>query len=246
MTMIMQKIRKGIGVLALGAATLLGAGCGSSGRLIDNPSGYAETSIVSDSVTQGGALTKGPANQNLISGNANDRLSAFVWNWNDLRGAGCYETDIGASYKVPVSDSLSVNGGAQYWKYPNGAFGNHDIVLTAGANYSGFVNVGLDVTQLMKQGPTDYGTRYYAKASKGFVLHEDKERELTITLTPGIASAFMDNYYGRNRFSHVTPSVSLGVQVGRFGFKGFVNQQVRLEDYVENHTWGGVSLGVGF
>ncbi len=206
--------------------------------------GYASTKFASDYVAPHGSVLKGEVNQSLINLNLG-RFSGFVWSNYDFAAGEFNEVDVGLSYLIPLTEKISFRAGAERWEYPSGAFGNHDNVLKAGANYNGPLNIDLDITHLINNYQTGTGIRFRGKVSKKFPLGEYKGMKFSVT--PGITTAEVINYYGLHGLSHVTPSVSLGLQKGKFGLELSVNRQFGLIDEVEQaHTWGGVNLGVSF
>ena len=222
-------------------------GCGSNNVLVDKnliTKPYVETAFVSDFVAKHGAIVKGQVRQDLVNININDRLSAFVWQNYSHKENTFNERDFGLTYTFPINDKISIRAGYQYWDYPSGTFGDHDEVLKAGAHYSGTIDLDYDLTQLLPVGPTESGTRHYLQASKTFSVY--KKGEVSISLTPSLSAANIDNYYGNSGLSQITPGINLGIVMAKLNINMFVNKQLSQNSQIENITWSGVSIGWKF
>jgi len=230
----------------VGLASLV-SGCGSNNVLVDKnlvTKPYVETAVVSDFVARHGAFLKGQVRQDLVNIDLNDRLSAFIWQNYSHKEKAINERDFGVNYSIPINDKLSARVGYQYWDYPSGTFGDHDEALKAGVHYSGKIDLDYDLTQLLPVGSTESGTRHYWKLSKSFPVY--KKDDLSVSLTPSISTAYIDNYYGVTGLSQVTPGLNLGIQKGNLNVNLFVNKQLGQISEVDNITWSGVSVGYKF
>ena len=223
------------------------AGCGSNNVLVDKnfvTKPYIETAFVSDFVAKHGALVRGQVRQDLFNIDLNDRLSTFVWQGYSQKENDFIERDFGLTYNFSINEKVSLRIGYQYWDYPSGTFGDHDEALKAGAHYSGKIDLDYDLTQLLPVGPTESGTRHYFKASKTFPIY--KKDDLSISLTPSLSTACIDNYYGNSGLSQITPGINLGIVMAKLNINVFVNKQLSQNSQIENITWSGMSLGWKF
>ncbi|MFA7708383.1 MAG: hypothetical protein WCX73_05525, partial [Candidatus Pacearchaeota archaeon] len=223
--------------------------CGSNGKLIDEQTivkPYVEAAIISDYVAPHGSIVKGQVRQESVTVNLNDRLSAFVWENYSFKEKAINERDFGLNYKIPLNKNFSAYVGAQHWTYPSGTFGDFDDVLKAGINYSGPIDLNLDVTHLLENKNTESGTRYYLKASKSFQIYENKKQDLKISFTPNVSTAWINNYYGKSGNSQATIGFNLGLTKGNFNLNFFVNKQEGQIDGIEDFTWSGISAGWQF
>ena len=231
--------------LVIGLTSL--TGCGSNGKIIDTKTitkPYVETAFVSDYVAKHGTIVKGQVRQDLVDININDRLSTFIFQGYSHKENDFIERDYGLTYTFPINDKISIRAGYQYWDYPSGTFGDHDEVLKAGAHYSGKIELDYDFTQLLPVGPTESGTRHYIKASKTFQMY--KKGNLSISLTPSLSTACIDNYYGNSGLSQITPGINMGIVMAKMNINLFVNKQFSQNPQIENATWSGMSIGWKF
>jgi hypothetical protein len=237
----MKSLKSILAGILVGASTLAGTVQAGETQI---PRPYVETAFVSAFVSPAGTLVNEDCRQDWASITAKG-LTLGIWQAQFSGESGIAERDYCASYAFPIASNLTANVGFQYWDYPNKRFGQFDSVEKVGLDYSGKVNASLHYAHLNENSATDDGGRLCLKLSKPLALTKDKSKT-KVTLTPSVAGAWIDNWYGRSGISHVTPGVSLSVSRNNFSVNGFFNSQVSLNKNIENLNWGGVSLGYQF
>jgi len=245
---IISGIRKAVigGLVALAS---MAGGCGSSGKFFDKQSVYAETKFVSDFVFPMGGVIKGPQRQDLVVVSPNNRLSCFMWENYSAKEKEVNERDFGLSYSVPIANNVSASIGVQYWDYPTGVFGNHDIALNAGIKYNGLFDLGAEVVEVVAHDNVEEGRLVKLSAGKTFSLYEDKKNSFGISLTPKINTSITQNYFGGSEvFGQITPGVDLDLtkKVGSVdvGLKFFLREQIGRGEDKETFPWSGMGLSV--
>ncbi len=209
----------------------------------ESPKVYVESGVVSAYVGRHGWFKEGLVNQNMISADFNNGLSAFAWQNYDFNSGKVNEIDSGIMYSRKIEGNLSANVGFQHWNYLNGEFGDCDNVVKAGAKLTGpVVDVQYDFTHIIGHNTTPTGDRHYFKVSKTFPLGNLGKNEIAVT--PSLGASLLDDYYGKTGLSQVTPGVNLSVKNGRWSFNAFVNAQDGK--LFNDLLWGGVSLGYSF
>ncbi|MFA5061099.1 MAG: hypothetical protein WC494_02190 [Candidatus Pacearchaeota archaeon] len=233
---ISSRFRKGImaGLIAIIGATNV--------AISKTPKTYLESTLVSDYVARHGMFKKGTVNQNLVYVDFKNGFSGFAWGNYDFKENAVNEIDGGVSYAHNLTDELSANIGFQHWYYPSGEFGTYDNVFKAGLKLGGTIDLEYDLTHLLGHDETPTGDRHYFKASKTFNL--GKISGTNVSITPSISTALLDDYYGTDGWSQITPGVSLDVSKGKWNLKAFINQQ--HGKVYDDLTWGGISLGYSF
>jgi len=237
----MKSLKSILTGILFGASAI--AGRAQAGE-VQIPRPYVQTSFVSAFVSPAGTLVNENCRQDWASITTKG-LTLGVWQGKFEGEEGFAERDYCASYTFPIAKDLTGNVGFMYWDYPNQRFGDYDSVEKVGLDYSGKVGASLHYAHLNENSVTSDGGRLCLKLSKPFKLTNEKA-QAQVTLTPSVAGAWIDNWYGRSGVSHVTPGVSLGVSRNNFSINGFFNSQQSLNKDIENLNWGGVSFGYQF
>ena len=208
----------------------------------DLPKPYVSTTFASAFVSPSGAAIEERCRQDWASISTKG-LTFGIWQ-NQFKGEeGISERDYCLSYSRPIASNLTANVGVQYWDYPNRRFGNFDSVETAGLDYSGKVDVSLGYTHLNQNSVTENGERVYLKLSKPIKLVDGKTK---VSITPSLATAWLDNYYGHNGHSQVSAGLSLGISKGKWGLNAAGTMQKAIASDIQNLNWGTVSLDYQF
>jgi len=203
------------------------------------PDLHAQTSYVSGLISPMGLAVKESCRQDYLSLRSNN-FTFGVWQNQFLGEKGVAERDFIGSYSFPLSKNFSGNVSFQYWDYPNGRFGNFNAVETAGIDYTGKVNINIGYAHLNENRVTKNGDRLVLKISKPFKLLDDKTK---VTITPSIATSFVNDYLGHSGISQATAGINLGISRGRFSLNAFANMQKSLEGNIDTLIWYGVGVG---
>lgn len=168
-----------------------------------------------------------------------DKLS--IWYWNNVPlNDSLNEYDLGAMYFL---DPLNTSFGkftpflrAEHWNWPGNG---HDDSLATGFNYSGPVNGHLRLTKLITDKlMSSGGVRLYGTLSKEFALKE------TVSLTPSVTGALLDDFYEVSGMSHITPGIEIRWALSKnINLSGFFKHQLGLVEY-PNHSYGGINFNL--
>lgn len=206
------------------------------------PKPYVSTTLASAFVSPSGAAIEEKCRQDWASVSKKG-LTFGIWQNQFLGEKGISERDYCLSYSAPLTSNLTANVGYQYWDYPNERFGNFDSVETAGLNYSGKIDASLTYTHLNKNSATENGNRAHLKLSKSISLLEGKTK---VSLTPSLATAYINNFYGVSGMSQASAGLNLGISRGNLSLNVEGIAQKSLDSKIENLTWGTASLGYQF
>lgn len=237
----MKSLKNILATALVGATTLAGRAQAGETHI---PRPYVQSGFVSALVSPAGTTIKESCRQDLASITAKG-LTLAVWQCQFKDESGIAERDYILSYSFPIAKNLTGNVGAMYWDYPNQRFGDYDTVEKVGLDYSGKVDASFHYLHLNENSVTGDGGRIHLKLAKPLKLTNEKAKTKVI-LTPSVAGAWIDNWYGRSGISHVTPGVSLSVSRNNFSVNGFFNSQQSLNKDIETLNWGGVSFGYQF
>jgi hypothetical protein len=214
----------------------------SQAKANDFPKPYVETTLASDYVSPSGSAVEEAGRQDWASINLKG-IELGIFQNTFLKEKSVSERDYCASYSFPISSNLTGKVGFQYWDYPNGRFGNFDSVETVGLNYSGKINASLAYTHLNDNKVTEKGERIHLKLCKPLSLAEGKTK---VSLTPSLATAWLDNFYGQNGFSQASAGLNLGVSRGNWNLNLTATAQKALDSDFKSLNWATASIGYQF
>ena len=80
--------------------------------------------------------------------------------------------------------------------------------------------------------------------SKTFSIY--KKGDLSVSLTPKVNTAIINNYYKKDGLSQITEGVDLGISKGKFSINASVNVQDGKIKGMEDFTWYTISTGYKF
>ncbi|MBP7708513.1 hypothetical protein KA107_02415 [Candidatus Pacearchaeota archaeon] len=210
------------------------------GKTEDLPKPYIQTTLTSDYMAPQGAVADGKSRQDWISVNPTKNLTLGIWENYSFKEHAVNDRDYVSSLGVPINSNLTASVGFQYWTYPTGSFGNFDSAETASLQYSGLIDGELKYTHLNRDSQTERGERVQAGLSKTINLTKD------FLLKPFLSTCYVDNYYGLNGFSQVTPGISLNLSKGNFNASASASTQKGLVDSIKDKSYWSVSVGYQF
>lgn len=188
---------------------------------------------------------KGPVIQTLAKINLGN-FTFFDWRNRDLSSRETNEIDRGIMYGATLSEyfpdgKLSGRIGYQQWLYPQANI--KDNLIEGGLHYSGQVEFDITLSQIIGKSGTDRGYMFHSTLSKTFELL--KYEKGSIKLTPMLQAAYLDNLYGANGLTHITPGVELSAGKGSARLFGFLKHQSGFNG-MEDKTYCGAGIEFGF
>ena len=169
-------------------------------------------------------------------------LSFFTFTSYDHSSDTLNELDLGIHYEKPVDDDLSCYFTSHLFTYPSRELGHHvDPAVTFGVKHSGAVDTNLYFRQVLPTSNREYGNMTVLSFSKTNKLEEICGLEPSLTL--GVNTCFVDNYFGFSGLTQVTPNVTLGVKVDdNTTIEGYYNYQFGLTDEIGDEKYAGVRI----
>lgn len=201
----------------------------------------------------GFVMSEGPVNQSLVSLSKpnvfmkGDVLDGYVWSNLDLKTNTVSEIDFGIDYTFPIAENVlggKLTGYTElaHWEYPDSRLGDNDKALSGKLSYEGPVSASIKATQLLTSGR---GRSYELALSKPFELGKLDDKT-SITLTPVISTAHLDDFYDFNGFSNVQAGVDFSLKRGNLSLDAYIRQQEGLQDGFEDRTLFGIGVSFSF
>lgn len=202
--------------------------------------------------TTGFIMSEGPVNQTLVSLSKpnvlmeGDVLDGYVWSNLDLKTGTLSEVDFGIDYTFPIAENVlggKLTGYAElaHWEYPDGRLGDNDKTLIGKLTYDGPITASVKATQLLTSGR---GRSYDFAVSKPFELF--KNDDTSLTLTPIVSTAYLDDFYDFNGFSNVQAGADLSLKRGNLSLDAYIRQQEGLQEGFQDQTLFGIGVSFSF
>lgn len=197
-------------------------------------------------------MSDGPVNQTLVSLSKpnvfleGDVLDGYIWSNLDLKTGTVSEIDLGIDYTFPIAENFlggKLTGYAElaHWEYPDGRLGDNDKTLIGKLTYDGPITASVKATQLLTSGR---GRSYELALSKPLELFNSEGT--SITLTPIVSTAYLDDFYDFNGISNVQAGVDLSVKRDNMSFDAYIRQQEGLQKAFEDQTLFGIGVSFSF
>jgi hypothetical protein len=132
------------------------------------------------------------------------------------------EVDLGAAYKIPVSDWVTLRAGVEHQRYLGKGYA-HLLVAGVNMNLPLEVNVDFEGVHLVGENSKEEANVLNLRASRKVDLGEYLSYEVSVT--PSVKITYLDNLRRNKGISRVVPGVSLDVKKGPWSVGVGVMQQ---------------------
>jgi len=203
----------------------------------------------------GGAVGEGPVNQNTFDVNLGNgqglMLTGTVWTDYNFGTEKTDEVDLDATVSDkfafigngPFKGTLTTSLAFQDWKYPSGLEGSHDdYVLLPTIAYNGPVTLKLMDYHLLDDHWSWDRNMVRVDLSKTFDVA--KLWGGTLSVTPGIRTAYNDNFGKCNGYRYVAPSITVAWTRGAWTVSGFLRHQSSVSEVVKTFDYYGISVSI--